>query len=184
MDAWKSYRIRLENAMTELTYGPSCEWALTFPSTSTKCTRWISGTTWYWLNPCLPSAFMHGCATLPQGCLVVTEACGGSHHVARQLRAQGLDARLIAAHFVTPYRMTGKSGKNDANARQRSAKPPVGPTCTLFRSRALRSKGSWWCIVYVKATSKSAMRVPIAFEACSPSSVWSSRSARRNCARC
>jgi transposase len=26
----------------------------------------------------------------------------------------GLDARLIAAHFVSPYRMEGKSGKNDA----------------------------------------------------------------------
>lgn len=27
----------------------------------------------------------------------------------------GLDARLIAAHFVAPYRLAGKSGKNDAN---------------------------------------------------------------------
>jgi transposase len=27
----------------------------------------------------------------------------------------GLDARLVAGHFVTPYRMAGKSGKNDAN---------------------------------------------------------------------
>ena len=25
------------------------------------------------------------------------------------------DARLIAGHFVTPYRMAGKGGKNDAN---------------------------------------------------------------------
>lgn len=62
-----------------------------------------------------PERFYAWCATLPQGCLVVTEACGGSHHVARQLRILGLDARLIAAHFVTPYRMAGKSGKNDAN---------------------------------------------------------------------
>jgi len=43
------------------------------------------------------------------------EACGGAHHVARRLRLLGLDARLIAGHFVTPYRMAGKSGKNDAN---------------------------------------------------------------------
>jgi transposase len=43
------------------------------------------------------------------------EACGGAHHVARRLRLLGLDARLIAGQFVTPYRMTGKSGKNDAN---------------------------------------------------------------------
>lgn len=53
----------------------------------------------------------HFAARLPG----VTEACGGSLHVARQLRTQGLDARLIAAYFVTPYRMASKSGKNDAN---------------------------------------------------------------------
>jgi transposase len=33
---------------------------------------------------------------------------------ARKLRGYGLDARLIAGHFVTPYRMAGKGGKNDA----------------------------------------------------------------------
>lgn len=62
-----------------------------------------------------PERFYAWCATLPPSCLVVTEACGGAHHVARQLRAMGLDARLIAAHFVTPYRIAGRSGKNDAN---------------------------------------------------------------------
>jgi transposase len=41
------------------------------------------------------------------------EACGGAHHMARRLRALGLDARLIAASFVSPYRMEGKGGKND-----------------------------------------------------------------------
>ena len=35
--------------------------------------------------------------------------------MARRLLAMGLDARLIAAHFVAPYRLAGKSGKNDAN---------------------------------------------------------------------
>lgn len=62
-----------------------------------------------------PERFYAWCASLPQGCLVVTEACGGAHHVARRLRVMGLDARLIAAHFVTPYRIAGRSGKNDAN---------------------------------------------------------------------
>jgi transposase len=42
------------------------------------------------------------------------EACSSAHHWARKLRALGLDARLIAANFVAPYRMEGKSGKNDA----------------------------------------------------------------------
>jgi transposase len=59
--------------------------------------------------------FFAWCSELPQGCVVAMEACGGSHHVARRLRLLGLDARLVAGHFVTPYRMAGKSGKNDAN---------------------------------------------------------------------
>jgi transposase len=57
--------------------------------------------------------FLAWCGELPKGCLVAMEACGGAHHWARRLRAMGLDARLVAANFVTPYRMEGKSGKND-----------------------------------------------------------------------
>lgn len=59
--------------------------------------------------------FFAWCAQLPAGCMVAMEACGGAHHVARRLAAMGLDARLVAGQFVTPYRMAGKSGKNDAN---------------------------------------------------------------------
>lgn len=66
-------------------------------------------------KPMSPERFFAWCAELPAGCLVATEACGGAHHVARRLRLLGLDARLIAGHFVTPYRMAGRSGKNDAN---------------------------------------------------------------------
>ena len=58
--------------------------------------------------------FAAWCVQLPAGCLVAMEACGGAHHWARKLRGYGLDARLIAGHFVTPYRMAGKGGKNDA----------------------------------------------------------------------
>jgi transposase len=47
--------------------------------------------------------------------VVAMETCGGAHHVARRLQLLGVDARLVAGHFVTPYRMAGKSGKNDAN---------------------------------------------------------------------
>lgn len=57
--------------------------------------------------------FLAWCAQLPAGCLVAMEACSSAHHWARALRAIGLDARLIAANFVSPYRMEGKSGKND-----------------------------------------------------------------------
>src|SRR5450759_1542738 len=57
--------------------------------------------------------FLAWCAQLPAGCLVAMEACSSAHHWARKLRSLGLDARLIAANFVSPYRMEGKSGKND-----------------------------------------------------------------------
>jgi len=59
--------------------------------------------------------FLPWCAQLPPGCLVAMEACGGAHHWARQLIALGLNAKIIAAHLVAPYRMQGKGGKNDAN---------------------------------------------------------------------
>ena len=59
--------------------------------------------------------FQSWCAQLPANTVVAMEACSSAHHWARRLRAMGMDARLIAANFVTPYRMEGKSGKNDAN---------------------------------------------------------------------
>ena len=59
--------------------------------------------------------FLPWCAQhLPAGCVVAMEACSGAHHWARRLAALGFAARLIAPHLVTPYRMEGKAGKNDA----------------------------------------------------------------------
>jgi len=52
-------------------------------------------------------------AQLPP-CLIGMEACSGAHHWARQFREYGHTVRLIAPKFVTPYRMSGKRGKNDA----------------------------------------------------------------------
>jgi transposase len=52
-------------------------------------------------------------ANLPP-CLIGMEACSGAHHWARQFRQHGHTVRLIAPKFVTPYRMGGKRGKNDA----------------------------------------------------------------------
>ena len=59
--------------------------------------------------------FMGWCMRLPRGCVVAMEACSGAHHWARRLIELGLDARIIAAHLVAPYRMQGSGGKNDAN---------------------------------------------------------------------
>lgn len=62
-----------------------------------------------------PERFLAWCRGLPAGCIVATEASGGAHFIARRMRELGLNPRLIAAHFVAPYRLAGKSGKNDAN---------------------------------------------------------------------
>lgn len=45
-------------------------------------------------------------------CVVGLEACGAAHHWARELRALGHEARLIAPCYVRPYVKRGK--KNDA----------------------------------------------------------------------
>ena len=59
--------------------------------------------------------FIAWCAQLPAGCIVAMEASSSAHHWARKLVALGLDARIIAAQLVAPYRRQGVSGKNDAN---------------------------------------------------------------------
>ena len=66
-------------------------------------------------RPMAPGRFYAWCAELPAGCVVAMEACGGAHHAARRLRVLGLQVRIVAGHFVSPYRMAGKRGKNDAN---------------------------------------------------------------------
>jgi transposase len=52
-------------------------------------------------------------AQLP-ACLIGMEACSGAHHWARLFRRHGHTVKLMAPKFVTPYRMSGKRGKNDA----------------------------------------------------------------------
>ena len=59
--------------------------------------------------------FIAWCSQLPAGCIVAMEASSSAHHWARKLCSLGLDARIIAAHLVKPYRKQGNGGKNDAN---------------------------------------------------------------------
>lgn len=47
-------------------------------------------------------------------CLIGMEACTGAHHWARLFRDYGHTVKLMAPKFVTPYRLSGKRGKNDA----------------------------------------------------------------------
>lgn len=52
-------------------------------------------------------------AALPP-CVIGMEACSGAHHWARLFMAHGHTVRLMAPKFVSPYRLFGKRGKNDA----------------------------------------------------------------------
>lgn len=59
--------------------------------------------------------FLAWCAQLPPGCTVAMETCSGAHYWARRLQEMGLQPRLVAGHFVGPYRLQGRCAKNDAN---------------------------------------------------------------------
>src|SRR5450759_273536 len=50
------------------------------------------------------------------GCVIGMEACGGAHHWARLLQAQGYTVKLIAPQFVKPYVKSNKNDANDAEA--------------------------------------------------------------------
>jgi transposase len=83
------------------------------------------------VRPHVPRAGLHQLiASLPP-CTVAMEACTGAHHWARLFAEHGHTVRLIAPKFVTPYRMSGVRGKNDAAdaAAICEVRPCSGPTC-------------------------------------------------------
>jgi transposase len=59
--------------------------------------------------------FMPWCAQLSPGCVVAMEASSSAHHWARKLAALGFQSRIISAQLAEPYRLEGRSGKNNAN---------------------------------------------------------------------
>lgn len=63
-------------------------------------------------------AFATWLAQLPADTVVAMEACTGAHHWGRRCQDYGLQPKLIAAQFVTPFRKskTTKNDRNDAEA--------------------------------------------------------------------
>ncbi len=51
--------------------------------------------------------FLSWCAQLPADCIVAMETSFSTHHWARKLIVLGLDVRIIAAQFISPYRKQG-----------------------------------------------------------------------------
>lgn len=85
--------------------------------------------------------FLIWCSQLPPSCLVAMEACSGAHHWCRQLRERGLDARMIPAQFVAPYRIQGKSGKNDANDAAAVCEAASRPHMNFVPPKTLAQQG-------------------------------------------
>ena len=83
--------------------------------------------------------FMAWCAQLPAGCLVAMEACSSAHHWARKLRALGLDARLIAANFVTPVPHGGQERQERHERRGGDLRGGLTPEHALRAGEDLRA---------------------------------------------
>src|SRR5437879_13564266 len=65
-------------------------------------------------------------------CLIGMEACVGAHHLSRQLKALGHDARLMPARYVRPY---SKGQKNDYRDAEAIAEAVQGPTMKFVAPR-------------------------------------------------
>jgi transposase len=70
-------------------------------------------------------------AKLPP-CLIGIEACGTSHHWARELLALGHEVRLMPPAYVKPYVKRGKTDAADAACKRRSENPSLKrPGCPV-----------------------------------------------------
>lgn len=69
--------------------------------------------------------------------LIGMEACGSSHHWARELGKLGHDARLMSPQFVKPY---VKSGKNDANDAEAICEAVSRPNMRFVRVKSVEQQ--------------------------------------------
>jgi transposase len=74
-------------------------------------------------------------------CLIAMEACSGAHGWGRRLVALGFDVRLIAANFVSPYRMEGRSGKNDMTDAAAICEAASRPTMRFVPIKSVEQQG-------------------------------------------
>ena len=94
----------------------------------------------------LPRAkFVEWCVQLSTGCIVAMEASSSAHHWARKLIGFGLDARIISAQLVSPYRSQGGTGKNDANDAAAICEAASRPTMRFIPVKSIEQQ-SMLCV--------------------------------------
>lgn len=83
-------------------------------------------------------------AQLPEGTIVVMEACSSGHYWARRCREYGLRPRLIPPHLVTPFRKSRgiKNDRNDAEATAIAGCQP-GMRFVPIKSMDQQARLSW-----------------------------------------
>ena len=89
--------------------------------------------------------FTEWCVRLPAGCVVAMEASSSAHHWARKLIGFGLDARIISAQLVSPYRSQGATGKNDANDSAAICEAASRPTMRFIPVKSIEQQ-SMLCV--------------------------------------
>jgi transposase len=89
--------------------------------------------------------FIEWCVMLPAGCIVAMEASSSAHHWARKLIGLGLDARIISAQLVSPYRSEGATGKNDANDAAAICEAASRPTMRFIPIKSIEQQ-SMLCV--------------------------------------
>jgi transposase len=89
--------------------------------------------------------FVDWCVRLPAGCIVAMEASSSAHHWARKLIGFGLDARIISAQLVSPYRNQGATGKNDANDAAAICEAASRPTMRFIPVKSIEQQ-SMLCV--------------------------------------
>ncbi len=85
--------------------------------------------------------FLLWCAELPAGCLIAMEACSCAHHWCRKLIERGFDARMIPGASVAPYRIQGRTGKNDANDAAAVCEAASRPHMNFVPAKTLAQQG-------------------------------------------
>src|SRR5690349_24853407 len=69
------------------------------------------------------------------------EASSSAHHWARKLMGLGLDARILSAQLVSPYRSEGVTGKNDANDAAAICEAASRPRMRFIPVKSIEQQG-------------------------------------------
>ena len=124
--------------------------------------------------------FIEWCTQLPAGCVVAMEASSSAHHWARKLIALGLDARIISAQLVSPYRLQGATGKNDANDAAAICEAASRPQMRFVPVKSIEQQ-SMLCVHRLREGIKAdRTRASTASAGCWRSSGWCLRKAPMN----